>query len=40
VGANIIRALRLSVTANSVDVVTDTGSPLTRTFSQTISFRN
>jgi len=40
VGADVIRALRLSVTANSVDVVSDTGSPLTRTFSQTITFRN
>jgi len=40
VGADIIRALRVSVTANSVDVVNDTGAPLTRTFSQTISFRN
>ncbi len=40
VGADIIRALRVSVTANSVDVVNDTGAPMTRTFSQTISFRN
>jgi type IV pilus assembly protein PilW len=40
VGADVIRALRLSVTANSVDVVSDDGSPLTRTFSQTITFRN
>jgi hypothetical protein len=28
VGADVIRALRWSVTANSVDVVSDTGSPL------------
>ena len=40
VGADLIRALRLSITANSVDVVSETGAPLTRTFSQTISFRN
>jgi len=40
VGANAIRALRISLTANSVDVVDDSGAPLTRTFSQTISFRN
>jgi type IV pilus assembly protein PilW len=40
VGGDVIRALRLSVTANSVDVVSETGTPLTRTFSQTISFRN
>ncbi len=40
VGADLIRALRLSITANSVDVVSETGTPLTRTFSQTISFRN
>jgi type IV pilus assembly protein PilW len=40
VAGDVIRALRLSVTANSVDVVSDTGAPLTRTFSQTISFRN
>jgi type IV pilus assembly protein PilW len=40
VGANIIRALRITVAANSVDVVTDAGQPLRRTFSQTISFRN
>ena len=40
VAANVIRALRIVVTANSVDVVTDTGAPLARTFSQTITFRN
>jgi len=41
VGANVIRALRVSVTANSVDVVSDgAATPLSRTFSQTISFRN
>ncbi len=40
VAANAIRALRLVVTVNSVDVVTETGGPLARTFSQTISFRN
>lgn len=40
VGTNTIRALRITVTANSVDVVTDAGQPLRRTFSQTISFRN
>ena len=28
------------LTANSVDAVTDTGTPLARTFSQTITFRN
>jgi type IV pilus assembly protein PilW len=40
VGANVIRALRITVTANSVDSVTEAGQPLRRTFSQTISFRN
>ena len=40
VGANAIRAVRISVTADSVDVVDNSGAPLTRTFSQTISFRN
>ncbi len=40
VGANVIRAIRITVIANSVDVVTDAGTPLRRTFSQTISFRN
>jgi len=37
---NPIRALRISVTTNSVDIVNDTAAPLARTFSQTISFRN
>ncbi len=41
VGANTIRAVRVSVTANSVDVVAnDSATPLKRTFSQTISLRN
>jgi len=40
VGTNAIRSLRVTMTASSVDVVTDTGQPLRRTFSQTISFRN
>ena len=40
VAANVIRALRIVVTANSVDVVGDTGQPMARTFSQTITFRN
>jgi len=40
VGANAIRALRVAVTSDSVDVVGDTGAPLSRTFSQTVSFRN
>jgi type IV pilus assembly protein PilW len=40
VGANPIRSLRVTLTSNSVDVVPDTGQPLRRTFSQTISFRN
>src|SRR5262245_20883017 len=40
VGGNLIRTLRITVTANSVDVVTDAGQPLRRTFSQTITFRN
>ena len=38
--ANPIRALRISITTNSVDIVNDTAAPLARTFSQTISFRN
>lgn len=37
---DVIRSLRVSVTADSVDVVSDAGAPLSRTFSQTISFRN
>jgi type IV pilus assembly protein PilW len=41
VGANRIQSLRVSVIANSVDVVTDgAAAPLSRTFSQTITFRN
>jgi hypothetical protein len=40
VGANVIRALRIAVTSDSVDVVSDAAGPLTRTFSQTVSFRN
>lgn len=40
VGVNEIRALRITLTASSVDVVTDAGNPLRRTFSQTITFRN
>ena len=40
VGTNAIRSLRISMTASSVDVVTDNGQPLRRTFSQTISLRN
>jgi type IV pilus assembly protein PilW len=40
VGANVIRALRITVIADSVDAVTQAGQPLRRTFSQTISFRN
>ncbi len=40
VGVNEIRALRITLTASSVDVVTDAGDPLRRTFSQTITFRN
>jgi type IV pilus assembly protein PilW len=41
VGANRIQSLRVSVIANSVDVVTDgAATPLSRTFSQTITFRN
>lgn len=41
VGANTIRSLRVSVVANSVDVVADgAATPLSRTFSQTITFRN
>ena len=41
VGANdIVRALRIEVTASTVDVVTDGNNPVTRTFVQTISLRN
>jgi hypothetical protein len=40
VGANVIRALRIAVTSDSVDVVSDAATPLTRTFSQTVNFRN
>jgi type IV pilus assembly protein PilW len=40
VGTNAIRALRITLTATSVDVVTDDDQPLRRTFSQTVSFRN
>jgi len=40
VGANAIRALRVAVTSDSIDVVGDGATPLKRTFSQTVSFRN
>lgn len=40
VGVNAIRALRVTLTVTSIDVVTDNDEPLRRTFSQTISFRN
>ncbi len=40
VGTNAIRALRISITANSVDAVTNKDQKIVRTFSQTISFRN
>ena len=33
-------ALRVSVTANSVDAVTEDGNPLRRTFTKTIVLRN
>ena len=33
-------ALRVAVTANSVDAVTEDGNPLSRTFTKTILLRN
>ena len=40
IGGNPIRSIRISITANSVDVVTDQGQILRRTFTQTIAMRN
>lgn len=40
IGNNVIRSVRVSVEANTVDVVSDSAEPIARTFTQTISIRN
>jgi len=40
VGNNIVRSIRVSIEANTVDVVSDSPEPISRTFTQTISVRN
>ena len=40
VGNNRVRSIRISIEANTVDVVSDSPEPISRTFSQTISVRN
>lgn len=40
VGASIIRSVRVSIEANTVDVVSESPEPISRTFTQTISLRN
>ncbi len=40
VGSNTVRSVRVSIEANTVDVVSESAEPITRTFTQTISLRN
>ena len=40
VGTNVVRSVRISLEANTVDVVSDSPTPISRTFTQTISLRN
>lgn len=40
VGTNVVRSIRVSIEANTVDVVSDSPEPISRTFTQTISLRN
>ncbi len=40
VGNNVVRSIRISIEANTVDVVSDSPEPISRTFTQTISLRN
>lgn len=40
VGNNVVRSIRVSIEANTVDVVSDSPEPISRTFTQTISLRN
>jgi len=40
VGTSIIRSVRISIEANTVDVVSESPEPISRTFTQTISLRN
>lgn len=40
VGNNVIRSVRVSVQANTIDVVSESAEPIARTFTQTISIRN
>ena len=40
VGSNAVRSVRVSIEANTVDVVSDSPEPISRTFTQTISIRN
>lgn len=40
VGTNVVRSVRVSLEANTIDVVSDAAEPISRTFTQTISLRN
>jgi len=40
VGSNTVRSIRVSIEANTIDVVSETPEPISRTFTQTISLRN
>lgn len=40
VGVNVIRSVRVSIEANTIDVVSESPEPISRTFTQTISLRN
>ena len=40
VGSGVVRSIRVSIEANTVDVVSDSAEPISRTFTQTISVRN
>jgi type IV pilus assembly protein PilW len=37
---DVVRAMRIEITASTVDIVTESSSPVMRTFSTTVSFRN
>ena len=40
VGTNPVRSVRVSIEANTVDVVSESALPISRTFTQTVSLRN
>ena len=40
VGNNVVRSVRVTVQANTIDVVSDSAEPIARSFTQTISIRN